>query len=196
MNLTESCVFYEKHSPIEYGVLGDTYVFANEEEFEETYIEMETGEEKTRTAYRYDIAKVPVKYKTEEEVIANLKEQKLNEITEYDTSSNVNGFSLNGTDAWLDRDTRVSLMNSTTIEKSSGKTTTTLWFGSMKIDVGVDKAIDLLSGLEIYALECYNKTAEHKNNVEALTAIDDIVSYDYTKGYPEKLEINTGFLEE
>ena len=48
----------------------------------------------------------------------------------------------------------------------------------------------------MYALECYNKTAEHKNNVEALTAIDDIVSYDYTKGYPEKLEINTGFLEE
>lgn len=194
--MTESSVFYEKHSPIEYGVLGDTYVFANEQEFEETYIEMETGEEKTRTAYRYDIAKVPVKYKTDEEVIANLKEQKLNEITEYDTSSNVNVFSLNGTDAWLDRDTRVSLMNSTTIEKASGKTSTTLWFGSMKIEVGVDKAIDLLSGLEMYALECYNKTAEHKNNVEALTAIDDIVSYDYTKGYPEKLEINTGFLEE
>lgn len=40
--MTESCVFYEKHSPIEYGVLGDTYVFANEQEFEETYTEMET----------------------------------------------------------------------------------------------------------------------------------------------------------
>lgn len=194
--MTESCVFYEKHSPIEYGVLGDTYVFANEQEFEETYTEMETGEEKTRTAYRYDVVKVPNKYRTEEEVIANLKEQKTDEITAYDVSSNVNVFSLNGVDVWLDRDTRVSLMNSTTIEKSSGKTTTTLWFGSMKIEVGVDKAITLLSGLEMYALECYNKTAEHKNAVSQLTTIDEIVSYDYTQGYPAKLEISTGFLDE
>lgn len=194
--MIESCIFYEKHSPIEYGVLGDTYVFANEQEFEETYTEMETDEEKTRTAYRYDVVKVPNKYRTEEEVITNLKEQKTDEITAYDVSSNVNVFSLNGVDVWLDRDTRVSLMNSTTIEKSSGKTTTTLWFGSMKIEVGVDKAITLLSGLEMYALECYNKTAEHKNAVSQLTTIDEIVSYDYIQGYPAKLEITTGFLDE
>lgn len=194
--MTESCVFYEKHSPIEYGVLGDTYVFANEEEFEETYVEIETGETVTRTAYRYNVVKVPNKYHTESEVIANLKEQKTDEITAYDTSSNVNVFSLNGVDVWLDRDTRVSLMNSTTIEKTSGKTTTTLWLGSMKIEVGVDKAISLLSGIEIYALECYNKTAEHKNAVSQLSSIDDIVSYDYTQGYPAKLEITTGLLGE
>lgn len=194
--MTESCVFYEKHSPIEYGVLGDTYVFANEEEFEETYVDIETGETVTRTAYRYNVVKVPNKYHTEAEVIANLKEQKTDEITAYDTSSNVNVFSLNGVDVWLDRDTRVSLMNSTTIEKTSGKTTTTLWLGSMKIEVGVDKAISLLSGLELYALECYNKTAEHKNAVSQLSSIDDIVSYDYTQGYPAKLEITTGLLGE
>lgn len=194
--MTESVVFYEKHKPIEYGVLGDTYVFANEEEFQEEYTEMETGEVKYRTAYRYNIVKVPVKYRTDEEVIANLKEQKVAEITEYDTSSSVNVFSLNGVDVWLDRDTRVSLMNSIGIEKSSGKTTTTMWLGSMKIEVGCDKAIELLSGIEMYALECYNKTAEHKNNVNAFTSIDDIVSYDYTQGYPDKLVINTGFLTE
>lgn len=194
--MTESVVFYEKHKPIEYGVLGDTYVFANEEEFQEEYTEMETGEVKYRTAYRYNIVKVPVKYRTDEEVIANLKEQKVAEITLYDTSSNVNVFSLNGVDVWLDRDTRVSLMNSIGIEKSSGKTTTTMWLGSMKIEVGCDKAIELLSGIEMYALECYDKTAEHKNNVNAFTSIDDIVSYDYTQGYPDKLVINTGFLTE
>ena len=191
--MTESCIFYEKHSPIEYGMLGATYVFANEEQISETYIDYETEEEKTRIAYRYDVAKVPNKFRTEDEVIANLKEQKIDEIIKYDISSNVNVFSLNGHDVWLDRDTRVSIMNSTNIEKSFGKTTTTLWLGSMKVVVNVDKAITLLSGLEMYALECYNKTAEHKNNVSGLTAIDDIVSYDYTKGYPEKLEITTAF---
>lgn len=130
------------------------------------------------------------------EPLEYLRKAMLEYITRYDTSSAVNEFSLNGTNVWLDRDTRVSLMNSTTIEKNSGKTETTLWFGSMKIEVGVDKAITLLSALEMYALECYNKTAEHKNNVNSLTTVDEILAYDYTQGYPDKLAITTGFLVE
>lgn len=130
------------------------------------------------------------------EPLEYLRKAMLEYITRYDTSSAVNEFSLNGTNVWLDRDTRVSLMNSTTIEKNSGKTNTTLWFGSMKIEVGVDKAITLLSALEMYALECYNKTAEHKNNVNSLTTVDEILAYDYTQGYPDKLVITTGFLTE
>lgn len=189
--MTESLVFYEKHKPIEYGILGDTYVFANEQEFEESYTEMETGEEKTRTAYRYDVAKVPNKYHSEEEVLSNLKEQKISEITEYDVSPNVNIFSLNGVDAWLDRDTRVSLINSTTIVKNTGQEDTTLWLNSNKIIVNCDQAIQLLSALEMYALGCYNKTAEHKRNVKALQTIDEIISYDYTAGYPDKLNLVT-----
>lgn len=191
--MKKSLVFLEKHPSIEYGILGSTYVYANEQEIEEKYSDMEhegeEEEEKTRTVYKYDVIEVDNGLKTEAEVIEALKSLKIDEITEYDTSSNVNVFSLNGADVWLDRDTRVSLMNSTTIAKNMGQEDTTLWLGTVKIVVKCEQAIQLLSALEMYALACFNKTAEHRKNVEALTTIDDIVSYDYTVGYPEKLKL-------
>ena len=45
----------------------------------------------------------------------------------------------------------------------------------------------MLSALELYALECYNKTAEHKVAVEALTSLEAVENYDYTTSYPTKL---------
>ena len=192
--MTTSLTFLERHPLIEYGVLGNTYVYANEQEVEEEYTEMNpdgNDEKKTRTVYKYDVVDIDKRFKTEDEVIAELKELKNDEITKYDTSSNVNVFSLNGVDVWLDRDTRVSLMNSTTIAKNMGQENTTLWLSTVKIVVKCDQAIQLLSALEMYALSCFNKTAEHRNNVEALSTINEIVSYDYTVGYPEKLNLVT-----
>ena len=188
--MTTSLTFLEKHPLIEYGVLGNTYVYANEQEVEEEYIDINpdgTDEKKTRIVYKYDVVDIDRRFKTEDEVIAELKKLKIDEITKYDTSSNVNAFSLNGVDVWLDRDTRVSLMNSTTIAKNMGQENTILWLGTVKITIKCDQAIQLLSALEMYALNCFNKTAEHKKNVEALSTINEIVSYDYTVGYPEKL---------
>lgn len=192
--MTTSLTFLERHPLIEYGVLGNTYVYANEQEVEEEYTEMNpdgNDEKKTRTVYKYDVVDIDKRFKTEDEVIAELKELKNDEITKYDTSSNVNVFSLNGVDVWLDRDTRVSLMNSTTIAKNMGQENTILWLGTVKITVKCDQAIQLLSALEMYALSCFNKTAEHRKNVEALSTINEIVSYDYTVGYPEKLNLVT-----
>lgn len=192
--MTTSLTFLERHPLIEYGVLGNTYVYANEQEVEEEYTDMNpdgNDEKKTRTVYKYDVVDIDKRFKTEDEVIAELKVLKIDEITKYDTSSNVNVFSLNGVDVWLDRDTRVSLMNSTTIAKNMGQENTILWLGTVKIVVKCDQAIQLLSALEMYALSCFNKTAEHRNNVEALSTINEIVSYDYTVGYPEKLNLVT-----
>ena len=192
--MTTSLTFFERHPLIEYGVLGNTYVYANEQEVEEEYIDMNpdgNDEKKTRTVYKYDVVDIDKRFKTEDEVIAELKKLKNDEITKYDTSSNVNVFSLNGVDVWLDRDTRVGLMNSTTIAKNMGQENTILWLGTVKITVKCDQAIQLLSALEMYALSCFNKTAEHKKNVEALSTINEIVSYDYTVGYPEKLNLVT-----
>ena len=192
--MTTSLTFLERHPLIEYGVLGNTYVYANEQEVEEEYtVRNPDGkyEKKTRTVYKYDVVDIDRRFKTEDEVIAELKKLKNDEITKYDTSSNVNVFSLNGVDVWLDRDTRVSLMNSTTIAKNMGQENTTLWLGTVKIVVKCDQAIQLLSALEMYALSCFNKTAEHRNKVEALSTINEIVSYDYTVGYPEKLNLVT-----
>ena len=118
------------------------------------------------------------------------KTDKVAEITAYDTSSSVNGFKLNGMLVWLDKATRVGLMNSTTIAKAAGQETTTLWLGDAKLVVGCDKAIQLLSALEMYALECFNVTASHKAAVSELSTIEEVETYDYKAGYPKMLEMS------
>ena len=111
------------------------------------------------------------------------------EIEKHDTSPAVNGFILNGERVWLDKATRVGLMNSTQIVKAMEQKTTTLWFGGMQIEVNCDKAIQLLSALEMYALECFNVTAAHKKAVAELNTVEEVLGYDYTKGYPEQLKM-------
>ena len=118
------------------------------------------------------------------------KVDKIAEITAYDTSSSVNGFMLNGLLVWLDKATRVGLMNSTTIAKAAGQETTTLWLGGLKLVVDCDKAIQLLSALEMYALKCFNVTASHKQAVSELTTIEEVEAYDYKSGYPKMLEMS------
>ena len=111
-------------------------------------------------------------------------------IEKYDASSSVNSFLLNGMDVWLDKATRVGLMNSTTIAKSMGQEKTTLWLGSYQLEVECDKAIQLLSALEMYALECFNVTAAHKKEVSELNNIEGVLTYDYKSGYPDKLKMD------
>ena len=114
----------------------------------------------------------------------------LAEIEKHDTSSAVNGFILNGQRVWLDKATRVGLMNSTTIAKAMGQSTTTLWLCDVKLVVECDKAIQLLSALEMYALECFNVTAAHKKAVTEMSTVESVLGYDYTAGYPEVLTMN------
>lgn len=112
---------------------------------------------------------------------------KVAEIEAYDTSDKVNGFVLNGMTVWLDKATRVGLMNSTTIAKAAGQQTTTLWLGEVKLEVDCDKAIQLLSALEMYALECFNVTAAHKKAVSELKTIKEVEAFDVTADYPKQL---------
>lgn len=143
------------------------------------------GEKTEVTVYVYDATWLDLT--KQHDPVAAAREEVLKQIAAYDTSSAVNGFMLNGAEVWLDKGTRVGLMNSTTIAKATGQATTTLWLGDVKIVVDCDKAIQLLSALEMYALECFNVTAAHKKAVGELTDIGEVLSYDYTKGYPEKL---------
>lgn len=115
------------------------------------------------------------------------KKRVIRSIEDYDSSDNVNSFYLNGVKVWLNKDTRVGLMNSLTIEKNAGKEQSTLWFNSICITINCDAAIQMLSALELYALNCYNVTAKHKVAVEELTSLADVEEYDYTSGYPQKL---------
>ena len=137
-----------------------------------------------------DYLRAENKKKYEGKTLEETKEMLLAEIDAYDKSSAVNGFALNGAVVWLDKATRVGLMNSTSITKAMGQPTTTLWLGESKMEVPCDTAIQLLSALEMYALECFNVTAAHKVAVSELTTIEDVEAYDYKSGYPKMLEMS------
>ena len=124
------------------------------------------------------------------EPLKYMKKAMLHYIDVYDSSSAVNSFVLNGMEVWLDKATRVGLMNSTTIAKSMGQQKTTLWLGSYQLEVDCDKAIQLLSALEMYALECFNVTASHKATVGELKTIEEVEAYNYKTGYPKMLEMS------
>lgn len=150
---------------------------------------------KTRAAYLMNLGEKEYDLVSEEwqerckATLEKAKKEKLASILAYDTSSDVNGFMLNGNKVWLDKETRVGLMNSTQITRDLGHDTTTLWFDGYKLEVRCDMAIMLLSSLEMYALECFNVTAAHKKAVSELTTIEEVEAYDYKTGYPKQLDI-------
>ena len=149
-------------------------------------------ETRSKTQYAYDVYWITLHSSSPHDAAAVLSEAKtsmLAEITACDASSSVNSFLLNGMEVWLDKATRVGLMNSTTIAKSMGQEKTNLWLGSYQLEVDCDKAIQLLSALEMYALECFNVTAAHKKAVSELDNIEAVLTYDYKSGYPEKLKM-------
>ena len=152
---------------------------------------MATTEAVMRKVWVYDGVRLETGGMTSEAALtAAAQKMVLAEIEKHDTSSAVNGFILNGQRVWLDKATRVGLMNSTTIAKGMGQTTTTLWLGDVKLVVECDKAIQLLSALEMYALECFNVTAAHKKAVAEMGTVEEVLGYDYKKGYPEMLEMS------
>lgn len=152
---------------------------------------MATTEAVVRKVWVYDGVRLETGGMTSEAALtAAAQKMVLAEIEKHDTSPAVNSFILNGQRVWLDKATRVGLMNSTSIAKAMGQPTTTLWLDDVKLVVECDKAIQLLSALEMYALECFNVTAAHKKAVSEMQTVESVLGYDYTAGYPEVLTMN------
>ena len=137
-----------------------------------------------------DIRFIPI-YVNNKPNVKEIKELLLSLQTEYDNSAEVNSFYLNGKRVWLDKATRVGLINSLNLEKSTGKTNTILWFNNISITIDIDKALQLLSIVEMYAKECYNNTHQHYSNIVKLETLEACLSFDITSGYPNILKIET-----
>lgn len=126
---------------------------------------------------------------TAEQLLRKVKIEKINQIEAYDKSDAVNEFFYNEIPMWLDKATRDGLHLRLLAEQAAGKESTTLWFGTMSFEIPITNAFQLLYAIEVYASACYDRTAAHKAAIEALDNIEDVTSYDYTQGYPEKLNI-------
>lgn len=107
------------------------------------------------------------------------------QIQGYDSSDKVNCFFLGEQPMWLDKATRVGLVNSLNIEKAAGREKSELWAGYHKIEIGVDMALQLLSDLELYAKDCYGVTASHIADVEGFQTVKELRSFDISADYPK-----------
>ena len=128
--------------------------------------------------------------------VEEAKEKLVAEIVAYDKSSSVNSFCLNGKQRWLDVDLRRSLSYSTNILKEDGEKTVDIWFDTECETMNIDNALYMLKELEVYAKQTNNVTHQHKAEVLSLTSIEEVESYDITKGYPEKLVFSNEKLSE
>lgn len=124
---------------------------------------------------------------SDEEILAMEKEHIIDDILTYDSSSEINLFYVNEIPVWLDKTTRSGLMLRFQAEKEMGISETTLWYGDYMFTLPIDTAVRLLYAIEVYASQCYDKTQYHINNVKKMQDIDEVKTYDYKKGYPNKL---------
>lgn len=124
---------------------------------------------------------------TESELVKQSIEQKLQEITDYDSSDSVNSFSINGVNMWLDFDERARIRVSIDAYKANGNTTMEKYFYGTPFSFPLEVWTQMLNMLEVYASEALNVTEKHKMDVPNLTTVQDVLSYNYKTGYPQKL---------
>ena len=121
--------------------------------------------------------------------IDEVRYNKLAEISNYDISDKVNLFYINDIPMWLDRTSRTSLMARFNAEKAKGLEITNIWYEGMNIVLPIEHAVSMLLDLEIYASQCFDNTQKHLYNVKQLKSVDEVIAYDFTVGYPEKLNL-------
>lgn len=143
------------------------------------------GEKTEVTVYVYDATWLDLT--KQHDPVAAAREEVLKQIEAYDTSSAVNGFMLNGAEVWLDFELRDRVYQGNERLQRIGRTDTTLWLGKQCYNLSIEQAQNIISHIEAYAKDCYNVTAAHKKAVGELTSVEEVLTYDYTKGYPAKL---------
>lgn len=137
------------------------------------------------TASIYEIERCELN--PQEDLLEHYKNIKIDEINTYDISENVNGFYLGEHLVWLDKETRACLMNTLNSAEIIGREEINIWFSGIYVTLHINEARNLLATLEIYATDCYNVTELHKVQVNALETIEQVINFDITADYPERL---------
>lgn len=107
-------------------------------------------------------------------------------IAYYDNSKYVNSFYYQDKQYWLSKDVRIGLFRLI----DSGAKQITLQLNDNYLIISSDKLKEFLNQLEVYAGKCFSITAEHLQNIKQLSTIEELLKYDYTAKYPNKVILN------
>lgn len=118
------------------------------------------------------------------------KEDKLKQLVEYDNSIDVNGFFVGEQLTWIDRETRNTYKASIEAAELLGETSIIVPILGMILNIPIEKGKIALAKIQRYADACAIVTAQHKMAISGLNSEEEIMGYDFTSGYPEKLVFN------
>ena len=125
---------------------------------------------------------------TAEELLQRAKDSKIAELESYDSSDAVNSFSIGGQPMWLTVEERQQIATQISAHSAAGLDSMTRWFEGQEYTFPVSTWYQMLTALELYAGNALNVTEGHRAAINALTSIQDIEDYDFTTGYPTKLQ--------
>lgn len=117
---------------------------------------------------------------------SNIKDFLLKKCELHDKSSAVNSFIYKDKEYWFDKNTRNSLLSLT----SCSEKILSLLLDDVLVELDLNIAKKFLLDLELYASKCYINTQKHIKAIKELKTLEDLINYDYTKGYPEKITLN------
>ncbi|MCQ2137896.1 MAG: DUF4376 domain-containing protein [Bacteroidales bacterium] len=123
---------------------------------------------------------------TPEELLERAKAERIAELEAYDSSEAVNGFTLGGRTMWIVPAERTNYLN--TMQGAQRLGIESVPFMGQTIAVG--DAIRMLDAINIYAMQCVAVTDAHETAINALATIEEVEAYDFTIGYPDKLNFD------
>lgn len=137
---------------------------------------------------KLDEVEVPEEHKP---TLEQVKQSKLSGLKVYDNSDEVNSFLVNNSiKAWLTPDERSNYRTSIEAAKLLQKEDLSLHVGDMFVTIPTSQAEVILAHIQLYADECYMVTKRHEAAISELTTIEEVEEYDFTQGYPTKLNFN------
>lgn len=148
------------------------------------YIEVDAPEEESEEEI------IPEEDEDVEPIVDPLEQVRANKIKAldaYDNSIKVNGFYVGESLTWIDRETRNTYKASIEAAELLGETSIIVPILGMILNIPIDKGKIALAKIQRYADACAIVTATHKMAISGLNSEEEIMGYDFTLGYPEKL---------
>lgn len=132
----------------------------------------------------WDMELTPAPEITLDEVKRNV----IDAIKMYDSSTEVNAFIVNGVmEAWLTPEERSNYKSSIDAAKLVGLESLSFFINDVLLTTTPQQAELMLANIQLYADHCFIVTKQHIEAVNALETIEEVENYDYTIGYPSKL---------
>ena len=128
---------------------------------------------------------------TERQLYRRAMARKLRDLEAYDNSSEVNDCIIvyQGEELhyWANKTERDALKGALRDCMALGRTEYRLDLREKGISITLpcELLLQMLAALEVYAIDCYNKTTDHRFAINALTTLEEVEAYDFKVGYPE-----------